>query len=64
MTVCNMSIEMGARGGMIAPDKVTYEYLEGKPYAPKGDLFNNKVLSKYSLNNLSINKKLFNILFL
>ena len=43
MTVCNMSIEMGARGGMIAPDKVTYEYLEGKPYAPKGNLFNNKV---------------------
>jgi len=43
MTVCNMSIEMGARGGMIAPDKVTYEYLEGKPYAPKGDLFNNKL---------------------
>ena len=43
MTVCNMSIEMGARGGMIAPDKVTYEYLEGKPYAPKGDIFNNKV---------------------
>ena len=43
MTVCNMSIEMGARGGMIAPDRVTYEYLEGKPYAPKGDLFNNKV---------------------
>ena len=43
MTVCNMSIEMGARGGMIAPDKVTYKYLEGKPYAPKGDLFNNKV---------------------
>tara|TARA_A200000113_G_scaffold183928_1_gene170373 strand:- start:46 stop:1422 length:1377 start_codon:yes stop_codon:yes gene_type:complete len=43
MTVCNMSIEMGARGGMIAPDKVTYEYLKGKPYAPIGDLFNNKV---------------------
>ena len=43
MTVCNMSIEMGARGGMIAPDIVTYEYLEGKPYASKGDLFNNKV---------------------
>jgi 3-isopropylmalate/(R)-2-methylmalate dehydratase large subunit len=38
-----MSIEMGARGGMIAPDKVTYEYLKDKPYAPKGDLFNNKV---------------------
>jgi 3-isopropylmalate/(R)-2-methylmalate dehydratase large subunit len=43
MTVCNMSIEMGARGGMIAPDKVTYEYLKGKPYAPKGDLFINKI---------------------
>ena len=43
MTVCNMSIEMGARGGMIAPDKVTYEYLEGKSYAPKGNLFNIKV---------------------
>ena len=43
MTVCNMSIEMGARGGMIAPDKVTYEYLKDKLYAPKGDLFNNKV---------------------
>ena len=43
MTVCNMSIEMGARGGMIAPDKVTYEYLKDKSYAPKGDLFNNKV---------------------
>ena len=43
MTVCNMSIEMGARGGMIAPDKVTYEYLKYKPYAPKGDMFNNKV---------------------
>ena len=43
MTVCNMSIEMGARGGMIAPDKVTYEYLEGKSYAPKGNIFNIKV---------------------
>ena len=43
MTVCNMSIEMGARGGMIAPDKVTFEYLKDKPYAPKGDLFKNKV---------------------
>ena len=43
MTVCNMSIEMGARGGMIAPDKVTYEYLKDKPYAPKGNLFNIKV---------------------
>jgi 3-isopropylmalate/(R)-2-methylmalate dehydratase large subunit len=35
MTVCNMSIEMGARGGMIAPDETTYAYLKGKPYAPQ-----------------------------
>lgn len=34
MTVCNMSIEMGARGGMIAPDKVTFDYLKGKEAAP------------------------------
>ena len=37
MTICNMSIEMGARGGMIAPDEITFEYLEGKPFAPKGE---------------------------
>ncbi len=36
MTVCNMSIEMGARGGLIAPDQVTYDYVEGKEFAPKG----------------------------
>jgi len=35
MTICNMSIEMGARGGLIAPDEITFEYLKGKPYAPK-----------------------------
>ena len=35
MTVCNMSIEAGARAGMIAPDETTFEYLKGKPYAPK-----------------------------
>ncbi|MEP1085944.1 MAG: 3-isopropylmalate dehydratase large subunit, partial [Algoriphagus sp.] len=37
MTVCNMSIEMGARGGLIAPDETTFEYLKGRQYAPKGD---------------------------
>jgi len=37
MTVCNMSIEAGARGGMIAPDEKTFEYLKGKEYAPKGE---------------------------
>ena len=36
MTICNMSIEMGARGGMIAPDELTFEYLKGRPYAPSG----------------------------
>jgi 3-isopropylmalate/(R)-2-methylmalate dehydratase large subunit len=36
MTVCNMSIEAGARAGMVAPDETTFAYLEGRPYAPKG----------------------------
>jgi 3-isopropylmalate/(R)-2-methylmalate dehydratase large subunit len=36
MTVCNMSIEAGARAGMIAPDETTFEYLKGRPYAPRG----------------------------
>ena len=37
MTVCNMSIEMGARGGLIAPDQTTFDYIEGRDYAPKGE---------------------------
>lgn len=37
MTVCNMSIEMGARGGMIAPDETTFAYLKGREQAPKGE---------------------------
>jgi 3-isopropylmalate/(R)-2-methylmalate dehydratase large subunit len=36
MTVCNMSIEAGARAGLIAPDETTFAYLKGRPYAPKG----------------------------
>lgn len=36
MTICNMSIEMGARGGLIAPDEVTFSYLKGRPHAPAG----------------------------
>ncbi len=36
MTICNMSIEAGARAGMIAPDDKTFEYLRGRPYAPRG----------------------------
>ena len=37
MTVCNMSIEGGARAGMIAPDEKAFDYLKGRPKAPKGD---------------------------
>ena len=37
MTVCNMSIEFGAKAGLIAPDKTTFDYLSGKDYAPKGE---------------------------
>ena len=36
MTLCNLSIEMGARGGMIAPDETTFEYLKDRPFSPKG----------------------------
>ena len=37
MTVCNMSIEAGARAGMVAPDETTFEYLAGRPHAPRGE---------------------------
>ena len=37
MTICNMSIEMGARGGMIAPDQITFDYLKGREFAPQGE---------------------------
>ncbi|RZK30510.1 MAG: 3-isopropylmalate dehydratase large subunit [Hymenobacter sp.] len=37
MTVCNMSIEMGARGGLIAPDATTFEYVKGRSFAPQGE---------------------------
>ncbi len=43
MTVCNMSIEFGAKAGLIAPDQTTFDYVEGKEYAPKGELFNQAV---------------------
>lgn len=43
MTVCNMSIEAGARAGMIAPDETTFQYLEGKEYVPKGEDWNKAV---------------------
>ena len=43
MTLCNMSIEMGARGGMVAPDEKTFEYVKGREYAPKGEEFDKAV---------------------
>ena len=44
MTVCNMSIEMGARGGIIAPDEVTYKYLMGRKFSPKGDNLKSRII--------------------
>lgn len=43
MTICNMSIEMGARGGMIAPDETTYQYIKGRQFAPSGESWNQKL---------------------
>ena len=43
MTVCNMSIEMGARGGMIAPDETTFDYVKGREFAPKGMELDQKI---------------------
>lgn len=43
MTVCNMSIEMGARGGFVAPDKTTFEYVKGRRFAPSGAEFDKAV---------------------
>ncbi|MCR5573428.1 MAG: 3-isopropylmalate dehydratase large subunit [Bacteroidaceae bacterium] len=43
LTLCNLSIEMGARGGFIAPDEKTFAYIKGREYAPKGDAWNQAV---------------------
>jgi len=43
MTLCNMSIECGARGGMIAPDEATFNYIKGRKFAPKGDEWETKL---------------------
>ncbi len=48
MTICNMSIEMGARGGIIAPDEVTFSYLKGRPFSPQGSDWN-AALTKWKL---------------
>ena len=47
MTICNMSIEMGARGGMIAPDQTTFDYLKGREYAPQGEEWD-KAVARWS----------------
>ena len=43
MTICNMSIEMGAKGGLIAPDEVTFNYLENRDFSPKGELWDKRI---------------------
>ncbi len=43
MTLCNMAIEAGARAGMVAPDETTFAYIKGRPYAPKGELYEQAV---------------------
>lgn len=43
LTLCNLSIEMGARGGMVAPDEITFEYIKGREYAPKGEAWEKAV---------------------
>ena len=51
MTVCNLSIEMGARGGMIAPDKKTFEYLKGKEFSPKDEKWDSAIESWRNLKS-------------
>jgi 3-isopropylmalate/(R)-2-methylmalate dehydratase large subunit len=43
LTICNLSIELGAKMGMVAPDEKTYEFLRGRPYAPQGDMWEQAV---------------------
>src|ERR1700722_13301961 len=51
MTICNMSIEMGARGGMIAPDEITYAYMKGRYFVPKGKGWDKEVTYWKTLKN-------------
>jgi 3-isopropylmalate/(R)-2-methylmalate dehydratase large subunit len=51
MTICNMSIEMGARGGMIAPDETTFEYIKGREYAPSGQQWEEALAYWSTLNS-------------
>jgi 3-isopropylmalate/(R)-2-methylmalate dehydratase large subunit len=49
LTICNLSIELGAKMGMIAPDEKTYEYLSGRPYAPQGAMWEQAVKAWHEL---------------
>ena len=51
MTLCNMAIEAGARAGMVAPDETTFAYIKGRPYAPKGELFEQAVATWRQLSS-------------
>ncbi|MBS1916795.1 MAG: 3-isopropylmalate dehydratase large subunit [Bacteroidetes bacterium] len=62
MTICNMSIEMGARCGMIAPDETTFNYMKGKLFAPKGDEWDEKIAywsTLYSDTDAKFDKEIF-----
>lgn len=51
MTICNMSIEMGARGGMIAPDETTFAYIKGREFAPQGEAWDKAVADWKTLHS-------------
>jgi len=51
MTLCNLSIEGGGRFGMVAPDQVTFDYIKGRPYAPRGDDFDRAVADWAALHS-------------
>ena len=62
MTICNMSIEMGARGGMIAPDETTFNYIQGKKFAPQAEEWEQKLSywkTLYSDGDAKFDKELF-----
>ena len=61
MTICNMSIEMGARGGMIAPDEKTFEYIKGRQFAPTGAAWDKKLIewkNLYSDSDATFDKEI------
>jgi 3-isopropylmalate/(R)-2-methylmalate dehydratase large subunit len=62
MTICNMSIEMGARCGMIAPDQTTFDYIKGRKFAPQGEQWNKKLAEwkeLYSDADATFDKEIF-----